>query len=59
VPLVALCALADAPGVLGGAYEMEETFDQLMTAEERTTRKSGAPPRCGRATASGAAGRRS
>lgn len=35
VPLVALCALADAPGVLGGAHEMEGTFDQLITAEEK------------------------
>ena len=26
VPLVALCALADAPGVLGGAREMEKHF---------------------------------
>ena len=25
VPLVALCVLADAPGVLGGANEMEES----------------------------------
>jgi nucleotide-binding universal stress UspA family protein len=33
VPLVALCALADAPGVLGGAREMEEHFSQLMIAE--------------------------
>ena len=35
VPLVALCALADAPGVLGGAREMEEHFGQLMIAEEK------------------------
>jgi nucleotide-binding universal stress UspA family protein len=35
VPLVALCALADAPGVLGGAREMEEHFSQLMIAEEK------------------------
>ena len=27
VPLVALCALADAPGVLGGAREMEEHYN--------------------------------
>jgi len=33
--LVALCALADAPGVLGGAREMEEHFSQLMIAEEK------------------------
>jgi len=35
VPLVALCALADAPGVLGGARALQERFSQLMTAEER------------------------
>jgi nucleotide-binding universal stress UspA family protein len=35
VPLVALCALADAPGVLGGAYAMEERFSQLMVTEEK------------------------
>jgi nucleotide-binding universal stress UspA family protein len=35
VPLVALCALADAPGVLGGAHAMEEHFSQMMTAEEK------------------------
>jgi hypothetical protein len=35
VPLVALCALADAPGVLGGAREMEEHFSQLMITEEK------------------------
>jgi nucleotide-binding universal stress UspA family protein len=35
VPLVALCALADAPGVLGGAREIEEHFSQLMIAEEK------------------------
>jgi nucleotide-binding universal stress UspA family protein len=35
VPVVALRALADAPGVPGGAREMEETFDQLMMAEEK------------------------
>jgi len=34
VPLVALCALADAPGVLGGARALQERFSQLMTAEE-------------------------
>jgi nucleotide-binding universal stress UspA family protein len=35
VPLVALCALADAPGVLGGAHAMEERFSEIMTAEEK------------------------
>lgn len=31
VPLVAVCALADYPGVLGGAARMEEEFSRLMT----------------------------
>jgi len=31
-PLVALCALSDAPGVLGGAREIEKHFGQLMIA---------------------------
>jgi nucleotide-binding universal stress UspA family protein len=35
VQLVALCALADAPGVLGGAREIEEDFGQLMEAAEK------------------------
>jgi nucleotide-binding universal stress UspA family protein len=35
VPLVALCALADAPGVLGGARRMEEDFGQIMTAAQK------------------------
>jgi nucleotide-binding universal stress UspA family protein len=35
VPLVALCALADAPGVLGGAHALEEQFSQMMTAAEK------------------------
>ena len=35
VPLVALCALSEAPGVLGGAREIEEHFSQLMIAEEK------------------------
>jgi nucleotide-binding universal stress UspA family protein len=35
VPLVVLCALGDAPGVLGGAHAMEERFSQIMTAEEK------------------------
>jgi nucleotide-binding universal stress UspA family protein len=35
VPLAALCALADAAGVLGGAHAMEERFSQLITAAEK------------------------
>jgi nucleotide-binding universal stress UspA family protein len=35
VPLVAVCALADAPGVLGAAHALEEHFSQMMTAEEK------------------------
>jgi nucleotide-binding universal stress UspA family protein len=35
VHLVALCALADAPSRLGGARQMEEDFDRLMTIEEK------------------------
>ena len=35
VPLVAVCALADAPGVLGGAAQMEEGFSHLMTLCEK------------------------
>ena len=35
VPLVAVCALADAPGVLGGAAQMEECFSRLMTLQEK------------------------
>ncbi len=35
VPLVAVCALADAPGVLGGASQMEEDFSRLMTLAEK------------------------
>ena len=35
VPLVAVCALADAPGVLGGAAQMEEGFSRLMTLQEK------------------------
>lgn len=31
VPLVAVCALADSPGVLGDAARMEEEFSRLMT----------------------------
>jgi nucleotide-binding universal stress UspA family protein len=33
--LVAVCALADAPGVLGGTRELEEDFGQLIEAEEK------------------------
>jgi len=35
VPLVAVCALADAPGVLGGAAQMEEDFSRVMTLHEK------------------------
>jgi nucleotide-binding universal stress UspA family protein len=35
VPLVALCALADAPGKIGGAARMEEEFSRLMTSREK------------------------
>jgi nucleotide-binding universal stress UspA family protein len=35
VPLVAVCALADAPGRLGGARQMEEDFSHLMTIQEK------------------------
>ena len=35
VPLVAVCALADAPGKVGGAARMEEDFSRLMTAREK------------------------
>jgi nucleotide-binding universal stress UspA family protein len=35
VPLVAVCALADAPGRLGGARQMEEDFGHLMTVHEK------------------------
>jgi nucleotide-binding universal stress UspA family protein len=34
VPLVAVCALAEAPGVLGGAHAMEERFGHLMAEQE-------------------------
>jgi hypothetical protein len=33
--LVALCALADSPGGLGGGRQMEDDFDRLMTIEEK------------------------
>jgi nucleotide-binding universal stress UspA family protein len=35
VPLMAICALADAPGSLGGARQMEEEFSSLMTDWEK------------------------
>jgi nucleotide-binding universal stress UspA family protein len=35
VPLVAVCALADAPSVLGGARRMEEGFSRAMTLQEK------------------------
>jgi len=35
VPLIAICALADAPGRLGGAARMEEVFSRLMTLAEK------------------------
>jgi nucleotide-binding universal stress UspA family protein len=35
VPLIAVCALADAPHVLGGARQMEEDFNSLVTRWEK------------------------
>lgn len=35
VPLLAVCALADAPDVLGGAREMEAAFNRAMTLLEQ------------------------
>jgi nucleotide-binding universal stress UspA family protein len=35
VALLAVCALADSPGRLGGARQMEEDFSQLMTVQEK------------------------
>jgi nucleotide-binding universal stress UspA family protein len=35
VPVVALCALADSPGSLGGARQMEEDFNHTMTIREK------------------------
>jgi len=35
VPMIAVCALADAPGVLGDALRMEEDFSRLMTSQEK------------------------
>src|SRR6516165_2399290 len=34
VPLVAVCALADAPGKVGGAARMEDDFSRQMTLHE-------------------------
>ena len=34
-PIVALCALADSPGRLGGARQMEEDFSRQMTLQEK------------------------
>jgi nucleotide-binding universal stress UspA family protein len=35
IPLVAVCALTDAPGRIGGAARMEEGFSRLMTTREK------------------------
>jgi nucleotide-binding universal stress UspA family protein len=35
VPLIAVCALADAPGKVGGAARMEEDFSRLVTPQEK------------------------
>src|SRR6202007_2141732 len=35
VPLVAVCALADAPGQLGGMQAMEDDFHRMMTLHEK------------------------
>lgn len=35
VPLIAVCALADAPGRLGAAQQIEEDFSHLMTRYEK------------------------
>jgi nucleotide-binding universal stress UspA family protein len=35
VPLLAVCALADAPGLLGGAREMEADFSHAITLMEK------------------------
>jgi len=35
VPLVAVCALADAPGRLGGMQAMEDDFNRQMTLHEK------------------------
>lgn len=35
VPLVTVCALTDAPGVLGGSHQVEEDFDHLVAIEAK------------------------
>ena len=35
VPLLAVCALADSPGSLGGASRIQETFDQDIALQEK------------------------
>lgn len=35
VPLIAVCALADAPGKVGAAAQIEEGFSQLVTPQEK------------------------
>jgi nucleotide-binding universal stress UspA family protein len=35
VPLIAVCALADAPAKIGGTRQMEEHFSRVMTAQEK------------------------
>jgi nucleotide-binding universal stress UspA family protein len=35
VPLVAVCALTDAPGRLGGSRQLEEDFDQMVAGEAK------------------------
>ena len=35
VPLIAVCALMDEPGRIGGARRMEEEFGRLMTSREK------------------------
>jgi nucleotide-binding universal stress UspA family protein len=35
VAMIAVCALADAPGVLGAAARMEEDFSRLMMSQEK------------------------
>lgn len=35
VPLLAVCAEADAPGILGGARQLEEDFSDLMVRQEK------------------------
>ncbi len=58
VPLLAVCALADAPGMLGGAREMEADFSHAMTVRERALRCHGAAAGRARRAADRSAGRR-